>query len=92
MRNKIIKLIKKPIVIVLIVILIGLAASSYFYFKGGNKTNYSFVIAKKGEVLQEVSVTGRVKPIESVALAFEKSGKVAAIYYDVGQKVEKGED
>ncbi|MCH8741760.1 efflux RND transporter periplasmic adaptor subunit [Patescibacteria group bacterium] len=52
---------------------------------------YDFIIAKKGDLIQEVSVTGKVKPVESVDLAFEKSGKVNQVLVKVGQKVETGQ-
>ncbi len=85
MRN----LIKKPVFIIsaIIVVLIG----GYVYFSRSKKPTYEFDIAKKTEVIQEVSVTGRVKPAESVDLAFEKSGKVARIYVNVGDKVTSGQ-
>ncbi len=52
---------------------------------------YNFVIAGRGDVTQEVSVTGRVKPVEKVDLAFEKSGKVSKIYVNIGDRVTAGQ-
>ncbi len=49
------------------------------------------LVAEKGELVQEVSVTGRVEPSESVKLGFEISGKVSEIYADVGDRVEAGD-
>lgn len=47
-------------------------------------------IVKKGNVVQEVSVTGRVKPANTVNMGFEKSGRVAAVYARVGEQVPAG--
>ncbi len=46
--------------------------------------------AVKRDIAQKVSVTGRVKSVSDVALAFEKSGRVSRIYHDVGATVAPG--
>ncbi|MBU2632883.1 FtsX-like permease family protein, partial [Patescibacteria group bacterium] len=48
----------------------------YFFLKGEKELPYDFAIAERGSLTQEVSVTGRVQPSESVDLAFEKTGKI----------------
>ncbi|MDD4989874.1 MAG: efflux RND transporter periplasmic adaptor subunit [Candidatus Pacebacteria bacterium] len=53
---------------------------------------YEFVVIKKQTVTQEVSVTGKVKPAESVDLAFEKGGKIKKVYVDVGDNIEQGQN
>jgi len=63
----------------------------YFVFGGSKTPTYATVTAKRGTIIQEVSVTGRVKPAQSVDLAFEKTGKVAHIYVNIGDKVSTGE-
>jgi HlyD family secretion protein len=71
--------------IILIIILI-------IIFSGGEpKPEYITATAEKAELIQEVSVTGTVKPAESVELAFEKTGRVAAVYATVGKEVRKGQ-
>ena len=45
---------------------------------------------KRGDVIQEVSVTGRVQSTSAVDLGFEKSGRVAGVYTSVGKHVEAG--
>lgn len=84
-----IKFIKKPIVFIPLILIIA-GAAYYFYASRGNAPVYETVIAKKGSVMEEVSVTGRVKPSEEVALSFERGGKVLGIYVDVGDKVYAG--
>ena len=86
-----IKFIKKPIGIISIIVILGLAVGGYFYFGGEEKSKFDVVIAKRSELIQEVSVTGRVKPARSVELAFEKGGKVAAVYADVGKQMSSGQ-
>ncbi len=49
----------------------------------------TFTVVKK-DIAQKVSVTGRVKSASSVALAFEKSGRVSRIYHQIGEEVAPG--
>ncbi len=84
-----IKFIKRPIFIVVLIIIAGLAY--YFYSTRDKGPTYETVTAKRGNVLEEVSVTGNVKPAEEVALSFEKGGKVSGVYADVGKKVYAGD-
>lgn len=47
--------------------------------------------AVKRDIAQKVSVTGRVKSVSDVALAFEKSGRVSRVYHEVGEEVKAGD-
>ncbi|TSC77304.1 MAG: FeeC [Parcubacteria group bacterium Gr01-1014_31] len=51
---------------------------------------YETATAVRADLVQEVSVTGRVKPTHAVDLAFERSGRVAVIPVAVGDRVNKG--
>jgi HlyD family secretion protein len=82
---------KKPLFIIFASILILGAVAYFAFFSGEPAITYDFVIAEKGELTQEVSVTGHVEPAESVNLSFEISGKVNEIYADVGDRVEAGQ-
>lgn len=85
-----IKILKKPIVIILIIVIIGgLLGYNVFYKKP--TAPYEFVVAKRSNLVQKVSVSGRIKPAESVDLAFEKSGKVSRVYVTVNDKVKIGQ-
>lgn len=77
---------KKPIVITTTVIVVLVAG---FIMLRGKDTapQFDFIIAKRADILREVNVTGRVKPSESVDLAFEKTGKVESISVGVGDRV-----
>lgn len=72
---------------VVAVVVLGLAI---FYFTGSKKTEYEFALAAKGEVVDVVSVTGRVQPAEGVDLSFETGGRVARVNFAVGDKVRAG--
>ena len=79
----------KPLVLtgIGIVAVVGLI----FYSNRNTGPVYETVMAKTGSVSEQVSVTGRVKPSESVELAFEKSGKVRRALVSVGEKVGAGQ-
>ncbi len=81
---------KRPIFIITIVIL-AIILGGYFYFFSGKKTGPEFIVVKKGGIVQEVSVTGNVKPVRSVDLAFEKSGKISSVLANVGSYVYSGD-
>ncbi len=64
----------------------------YFIFFGGKKTDTAtFVLVEKGNIREEVSVTGNVKPLSEVDLAFERGGRVASLNVMVGDKVYQGQ-
>ncbi|MFZ2832244.1 MAG: efflux RND transporter periplasmic adaptor subunit [Minisyncoccia bacterium] len=81
---------KKQIIwssVILLVIILG-----YFAFSGKkNVATPNTTTIKKGNVIQEVSVTGRVKPTTVVDLGFEKSGRINGVYARVGDHVENGQ-
>jgi len=63
----------------------------YVFFGETQPPAYDTALVARGDVVQEVSVTGNVKPKEAVDLAFEISGRVANVYVSVGSKVKKGD-
>lgn len=79
--------IRRIFIAVLIVILIG----GYVVFGRGKKNELPLVKVTRGDIVQEVSVTGRVKATQNVSLAFERAGKIAHTYADVGTHVEAGQ-
>ncbi|NQU83864.1 MAG: biotin/lipoyl-binding protein, partial [Parcubacteria group bacterium] len=85
------KFFKKKIVIISIVAIVALIIGGYFYNKSTQKIEYDFIVLKKGELTQEVSVTGQVKPAESVDLAFERSGRVSRVNVQIGDNVTVGQ-
>jgi HlyD family secretion protein len=86
-----VKFYKKKKWMVLAIALIIISVSVYGYLNKTVAPVYDFIIAKKSNVMQEVSVTGRVKAAESVDLAFQTGGKTEKIYAEVGDKVKTGD-
>lgn len=79
---------KKKYLLITVVILL---LSTFFVLKKNNKNDTPFVTVQKGEVLQEVLISGSVKSSNFVDLAFEKTGSLQWIGKEVGQSVKKGE-
>ncbi|MBN2096325.1 efflux RND transporter periplasmic adaptor subunit [Candidatus Peregrinibacteria bacterium] len=80
---------KKKWYVLLGILLAG--AGLYAYFSQEAAVTYETIAAERGELVQEVSVTGRVKAVESADLAFETSGRVAEIFVEIGEDVEAGQ-
>ncbi len=70
------------------VVLIG---GLWLWFGGSSSPAYDTATVQRGDVTQEVSVTGRIKAAQSVDLAMEKGGRVARVYADVGARVVAGQ-
>lgn len=67
-----------------------LAVVAYLYFgRGGTPTTETVKVTKR-TITQEISATGNVKPVESVDLAFETSGRVELVGAKVGDFVSDG--
>lgn len=81
----------KKLIIIIVIFLVGGGLIANYIIKKNKAEPYNFVIAEKGNVIQEVSVTGLVKPAQNVDLAFEKIGKVSNVYVKVGDKVKIGQ-
>lgn len=84
------KFFKRPLFIIPAVIVI-LVIMTAIYYEREEPPAYEFVTVQRGELIQEVSVTGRIKPADKVELAFESGGKVARVYVDVGDEVKIGQ-
>lgn len=77
--------------IVIMVVAVLLAAGGYRYFSTrGTPPQYEWVTVERGNIIQAVAVTGKVKPAQAVELAFERSGKVARVAVAVGGRVARG--
>ncbi len=75
--------------IAIVIIILGIVI--YFVYKNGNKPpNFTSATAAIGTVIEQVSVTGTVSPIDKAALAFEKSGVISKIDVKVGDTVKTG--
>jgi RND family efflux transporter MFP subunit len=79
---------RKYVLIALLIILGGW----FVMFRGGgdDAQNAGIFEVKKINLLQEVTVTGSVKPAQNVSLSFDTSGRVAGVYVNVGSRVGPG--
>lgn len=80
----------KLVSIIVVTILIIGGGGWYFYLQQNKEPNYDFIVASKGDLIQEVSVTGHVNPIDMADLAFSTGGIIEEVKVDVGDIVEKG--
>jgi len=85
------KIIKKHKILTTAAIILILTIAGYFYFSRGSGPSFATITVQRGNIFQEVSATGHVKPSQNVDLAFQNSGKVAKIYAAVGDKITNGQ-
>ncbi len=85
------KFLKKPLSIIFIVIVVLVVV--ILVATGGSKDadKYDYSVAERGDVIQQVTVTGRIEPAEDADLAFEGSGTVSSIHVSVGDEVYAGQ-
>lgn len=87
--NKLVAVIKNKYAIgAFIIILLG---GGYWYYRGTRPATYNTISIARGQVVEEVSVTGTVKPVQSLDIAFEKTGRVRRISVRVGDAVVEGQ-
>ncbi len=70
---------------VIIVALIGMVVSS------GNGEPPKTYAVERGTITQEVTVTGKTKPVTDIRLAFEKAGTISRVPVKVGDQVVPGD-
>ncbi|AKM78423.1 MAG: RND family efflux transporter MFP subunit [Candidatus Wolfebacteria bacterium GW2011_GWE1_48_7] len=88
--QKIKALIKNKWVITGVVVL--LVIGGYVYRKNTTAQTYETTAATLGQVREEVSITGKVRPTQNLDIAFEKGGRVARIRVAVGNTVREGQE
>lgn len=81
---------KKKIYIISLILLAG-TVGLYAYFTKEEVITYDYLLAQRGELIQEVSVTGKVEAAASVNLAFAIGGKVDEIFVHVSDAVKPGD-
>jgi RND family efflux transporter MFP subunit len=87
--EKIKKILRSRLFIISAIILVVILA--VLTFRNGNDSPYDFIVVDKRDVVQGVSVTGRVEPAEEVDLSFNVSGKIVSTPFAVGDQVRSGE-
>jgi HlyD family secretion protein len=84
-------MLKERIFVIPFTIIAGLLIGAGFYFTRDNAPKYDFVLAERGSIYEEVSVTGKIKPAQSVDLAFEETGRISSANVKVGDVVSIGQ-
>jgi membrane fusion protein (multidrug efflux system) len=72
------------------VLLIVLILSTFFFIRSRNKPEPEKTQILKGEVRQELILTGSVNAVKYAALTFPTSGKISYVGVEEGQMVKKG--
>lgn len=68
------------------------AIGGYTYYKNTRPQTYDTVPVARGQVREEVSITGKVKPTQNLDIAFEKGGRLSRIRVKVGDPVREGQE
>ena len=76
---------------VIITLLVLFFIGFFLFFGKKEKVSYETIKAEKGDVVSEVSVTGRLKRVDRVDLSFLEQGKLNKIYYALGDEIKKGD-
>ena len=61
-----------------------------YWFLGGSGVEAKTLVVKKGDFLQQVSVSGKVVAAKYVDLGFSQSGSIVGVYAAVGDRVWQG--
>jgi len=82
-------LLKYKLWVIIGLIIVG--GGSIFIAKRNNKLELETATAEKRTIVRDVGMTGRVKPVEKVDLAFDEGGRIALVSASVGKDVGAGE-
>lgn len=88
--HKIIKLLKSKLFIG--IVSIAIIAIGYGIYKNTRPQIYPTVPVGRGNITEEVNITGKVKPAQNLDIAFEKGGRVSRIRVKVGDAVQAGQE
>ncbi|MCK5591316.1 MAG: biotin/lipoyl-binding protein, partial [Candidatus Pacebacteria bacterium] len=83
--------IKKHLFIYIILFVFATLIALSFISGQKNGESYETTQVKKTDLIQEVEVTGKVRPTQERFLAFERSGKVTSTKVEVGENVVDGQ-
>jgi RND family efflux transporter MFP subunit len=73
-----------------IVVVLALGVGGFFYFNRKAATGGKTITVQKGEVKEELFLTGSIKADKHVVLYFPTGGKIAGVYVKEGQWVKRG--
>lgn len=75
---------------IIIISFIALAVVGYFLSRSAPESPFETAVVLRGDVVQEVSITGRVLSEKDVVLSFERGGRVSTVPLPVGTRVSPG--
>src|SRR3989344_2177386 len=85
-------LLRKPFIFYILGVLILISGTfGFYFFRSSGQDGFESVTVARGTVVREVSVTGKVKPSESVELGFDRSGRITKVSAKVGARVSPGQ-
>ncbi|MBI2024460.1 efflux RND transporter periplasmic adaptor subunit [Candidatus Giovannonibacteria bacterium] len=70
--------------------LAAVLVGSWFYFRSPKAPNLETATVARGDILQEVMLTGKVEPSDKVDLGFDKGGRVTKVNTSIGSRVSAG--
>ncbi len=82
---------KKQIIIGAVALLVVLVVANNIISNNKKFSQMQTVKVERGSLEQVVSVTGKVKPAKSIAMAFDRGGRVQGISVKTGQEVRVGQ-
>ena len=85
------KRVKKPLLIVLAVVALGLALWALFGPEPDSDGTYVYTTVERADLRATVSSTGTLEALETVEVGTQVSGQVADVYVDYNDVVEAGE-
>jgi HlyD family secretion protein len=78
----------------IVLVIICIAGGAFYFYKqknSKNSTSLETVYPTIGNIVQTITATGRLQPIDQVDVGTEVSGTVSKIYVDFNHQVEKGQ-
>ena len=82
---------KKYLFVVSVIVIAVIGLVSYNFLSKDGKRNENIYVVQKGDIVQEVTVTGQIKKGDKINLSFLNSGRLQGIFVVVGEKVKKGD-
>ena len=87
--HKMFTYIKKPPVYIGIIIIAGLI-TAYFFTLGKKPAQGEAATVTRGDITEEVFITGTVKAARAVSLSFDRGGSIKSLPFPVGSSVAQG--
>jgi len=82
---------KRTRIIVIVTLIAAVAAGAVFLYVRRGKSSYETEVVSRGDVVEQVSVTGSITPVSKISLQPEASGKIVDIAVKEGDQVKTGD-